>query len=87
MLTACPAFTGIKWKCTQVAETSTESSPLQTGRGGRVLLELAGLRMLRDKKVMSRGTFIWHSKKGMNKTYEFLPCPYLNSKNLVVGNE
>jgi hypothetical protein len=56
-LTTCPAFSGIKWKCTQVAETPTESSPTQTGRGGQVLLESAGSRMLRGKKVMSRGVF------------------------------
>jgi hypothetical protein len=41
-------------KCTQVAETPTESSPIQPGRGGQVLLELACSRMRLGKKVMSQ---------------------------------
>ena len=90
-MTENPAFTGIRSKCTQVAETPTESSPIQTGRGGWVLLELSGSRMLRSKKVMSpRKVLLTKSGGGMtgeNETYKFVRCPHLNSKNLVVGNE
>jgi hypothetical protein len=64
-------------KCPEVAETPTESSPIQTGRGGRVLLELAGSRMLRGKKVMSRGVFLLPKFEGEKRNVRVpsLPLP------------
>jgi hypothetical protein len=40
------------------SRTPTESYPIQTGRGGWVLLELACLWMLLGKKVISQKIFL-----------------------------
>jgi hypothetical protein len=43
--------------------------------------------MLLGEKVISRETFLAGKLRGRKHNIQFLPCPYLNSKNLVVGNE
>jgi hypothetical protein len=48
---------GFKLQCTKVAETLTESSPIQQGEEGGFYLILAGSRMLRGEKVMSQDFF------------------------------
>jgi hypothetical protein len=51
-----------------------------------LLLELACLRMLLGKKVMSQKKKLLAKWEGEKQTYKFLPYPYLNSQNLVAGN-
>ncbi len=54
-------------KCTKLAETPTESSPIQPGRGGRILIELADSRMLCGKTVMSPRFFAEKNQRGKVK--------------------
>ena len=81
-----PRHSGVTLKCTKVAETPTESSPIQQGEEGGFYLILAGLRMLRGKKVMSQDFFCYQNWKGKRNTYKFISYLYLKPKILVAGN-
>ena len=59
-----PRHSGFKLKCTKVAETPTQSSPIEQGEEGKFYLMLASWRMLRGKKVMSQDFFLLTTLKG-----------------------